>query len=74
MNDIQQHYEDGQHAALRGCYRALCVAPSPEHLASWRAGYDSVPPEMRGAAPLTGPIPAEVLRRLTDTILERKER
>lgn len=58
------HYTGGQHAAVRGCHRVLCSAPSPEHYEAWYAGYDSVPSDLRGRGPLTGPIPQELLDRI----------
>jgi hypothetical protein len=64
MDSIKKHYESGQHAALRGCFRVLCNAPTSEHLAAWHSGYDSVPQGLRGSAPLTGPIAENVLARL----------
>ena len=68
-DSIEKHYVGGQHAALRGLYRVLCVAPSDEHFSAWYAGYDSVPLQLRGLAPLTGQIPQEVLDRLADAAI-----
>lgn len=62
--DVEQHYTGGQHAALRGCWRVLCNAPTWQDHVAWYAGYDSVPRELRGSAPLTGPIPKGVFDRL----------
>lgn len=64
MDEIKRHHTAGQHAAIRGCYRVLCNALSRRHFAAWYAGYDSVPAELRGRGPLTGPLPAELLAGL----------
>lgn len=64
---IEKHYESGQHAALRGCFRVLSVASSADHYAAWYAGYDSVPRWLRGSAPLTGRIPEDVLLTLAES-------
>lgn len=61
MDEIRTHYACGQHAALRGCWRVLCIAPTPEHRAAWYEGFDSVPSRLRGIAPMTGPIPQSAL-------------
>ena len=63
-NEIGDHYLGGQHAAVRGCWRVLCNAPSQAHFDAWYAGYDSVPRDLRNAGPLTGPIPQTVLDQL----------
>jgi hypothetical protein len=64
------NYEYGQHAALRGCYRLLGVDPCGRDHPDWYAGYDSVPAELRGTAPLTGPIPNDVLERLAAVVTD----
>ena len=66
LTGIDQHYECGRHAALRGCWRVLCNAPAKEEFVAWYAGFDSVPRELRGKGPLTGPIPDDLLARLAD--------
>jgi len=68
LENVDQHFLGGQHAALRGCWRALADAPSADHRAAWLAGYDSVPSDLRGLAPLTGEIPQELLGRLSASI------
>lgn len=65
---IASHYDSGQLAALRGCRRVLCEYPSPNHYSAWLSGYDSVPLTLRGRAPITGPIPAELLAALATHI------
>jgi hypothetical protein len=68
MTNIEQAaakaFDAGREAAVRGCYRILCLADSPQEYAAWYTGYDSVPPELRGIAPLTGPIPAAIRCRI----------
>lgn len=58
---IDHHYTSGQHAAIRGLRRALCNAPTTDHHAAWYAGFDSIAREHRGAGPMTGPIPKDVI-------------
>ena len=61
------HYTAGQHAAIRGLRRVLCLAPSPEHYAAWYAGFDSIAREYCGSGPLTGPIPQDVIEAAIQT-------
>lgn len=60
------HFTMGQHAAVRGRYRVLAEAPSLAAEQSWYAGYDSVPDDLRNTACATGPISAELTRKLRD--------
>jgi hypothetical protein len=69
MNSIEKHFQSGQHAAMRGCWRVLCNAPSEESFDAWYRGYDSVPQELRRTAPLTGPIPQDLLDRLAELVV-----
>lgn len=64
---IDHHYTSGQHAAIRGLRRVLCLAPSPEHYAAWYAGFDSISHDHRGSGPMTGPIPQDVIDAAINT-------
>ena len=68
MSKQEEHYEAGQLAALRGCWRVLHDAPSDECRSAWYAGFDSVPHGLRGSAPLTGPIPQYLLREMASAM------
>lgn len=70
MDGVKKHYECGQHAAIRGCHRVLCNAPSEKHFEAWYAGFDSVPLDMRCRGPLTGPIPKALLSGLAESVCE----
>lgn len=63
---MTNEYRLGQAAALRGCHRALGVDPDGTDHPDWYLGFDSVPNELRGRAPITGPVPIELMNQLHD--------
>lgn len=71
MTTIEKHFDGGQRAALRGCYRVLGCADSQAEYDAWYRGWDSVPRELRGKWPLTGPVP-DHLARLLDEVNNAK--
>lgn len=61
---VSTDYELGQAAALRGSHRILGIDPDGTLYPGWYRGFDSVPSDLRGQAPITGPVPNELMDRL----------